>query len=57
MNESKQDKNLKEWASINNIQNDILYVDFNTSFDINDFEMFIKNRKAKLKEKIKSLIS
>lgn len=56
MNQSKQDKTLKDWVSINNIQNDILYVDFNTSLDIKDFEMFIKNRKAKLKEKIKSLI-
>ncbi|GAA0864792.1 DUF262 domain-containing protein [Paraclostridium tenue] len=56
LNESKQDKSLKQWALENNILNEDLYVDSEIELDIEYFEKFIRNRKEKLKNKIRSLV-
>ena len=53
LNRSKQDLNLKDWASANNISNRELYLDDHVDLDIDNFVEFIENRKENLKIKIK----
>ena len=53
LNRSKQDLNLKDWASANSIYNRELYLDDGIDLDIGNFVEFVENRKKNLKIKIK----
>jgi len=56
LNESKQDKSLKQWITVNNIRPEELFIPSDTALEIEHFKLFIENRKIILTKKLKELV-
>jgi uncharacterized protein with ParB-like and HNH nuclease domain len=56
LNESKNDKPLKDWVAEQNIDKKSLFVSDTTSLEIKDFKSFIQERKNIIKDYLKSIV-
>ncbi len=56
LNESKQDKSLKDWVQDNNIDLGNQLIPNNVSLDVADFKQFVEERKKLLAMRLKTRI-